>query len=241
MGPQHVAKAANVLSLGTQDVTPVPYHSPGAAGPYGIEEATAAWSNGSNEDADRHQDFTSTSCAALTINANQVGNFWGDSTSENDPCDGTQDVWVTGDDAELAWGSPESVISESVFHYLQLENADSVANDHDISVGADAAADAWLSDSVEGVSPQGAADIAADIWLFMTDAESDDANAHANAHAVMTVSPLRITLPHTYSGADFAFLDESWLPPDFNFDEEDSDDEDSSDKENSDDEDNSYE
>ena len=234
----------------TADANPFPiprWHITLAAYPLatGIVDAAAAWSEGSN-DAGLPHNSSSTSCGGLNIEADQAGDAWGNSASDND---GTQDVQPTGNDAELAWDSLGSVAFDIVgwSHDAQLENADAMANTWfsegegcDLSEGANAAANAWLSHSNEGMSTQGLADTAANVW--MSDANTnDDTDADADDKAATTVFPSWITLPHIYSGANFTFLDESWFSADFNFKEEESDGEDSSDQVSSDDEDDSSE
>ena len=69
------------------------------------------------------------------------------------------------------------------------------------TLGADDAADAWLSDTVEGIQPTRTADDAADVWLSDAD--------------VSPVPVIPVSLPiitHVYSASDFQYVDDSWLP-----------------------------
>ena len=102
-----------VADTADADPFPIPrWHTTLAAYPSAtsIVDTAAAWSEGSN-DAGLPHDSSSTSCGGLNIDADQAGDAWGDSASDND---GAQDVQPTGNDAELAWDSPGSVTSDIV-------------------------------------------------------------------------------------------------------------------------------
>ena len=191
------------------------------------DEAAGAWGDGdSSADADEAADawgdgdqsepgiVSGTPVLPSTMGVDEAADAWGDNDSGADadnsdaeaesPSSGTADVMLVGDqlnvNADLAgdaWDHPDD--NPDDIHAdagTDGDNAEPAAS----ALGADDAADAWVSDD-GGILPPGTADDAADAW---------SSDADVTAVQVISVSPSIVT--HVYSASDFQYVNDSWLP-----------------------------